>query len=287
MRFSQRIGKVAIDVPIQIEDISPELRNGIWNGIYICFLKDADLSRHWKSETLGIIAHLGHLNFFKLPVDELHEYGDDYIAWLKKWFFGQPWLATYDYVDWLANYGAFWKAWQPGQDRYDSAVRFRQFINKVLEKENSVYRFVDQHLAEVSNEHEVDEIEKAIKTDGFFSPVSMHISAAVKLMSDRVEPDFRNSIKESISAVESAAKIVTGNSSATLGDALKTLGREGELHPALRDAFFRLYGWTSDAEGIRHSMLEQSKLDLADARFMLIACSAFSNFLIDKSKTGS
>src|SRR5258708_2979163 len=67
---------------------------------------------------------------------------------------------------------------------------------------------------------------------------------------------------------------------ATLGDALKKLEEIGiSLHPALKSAFSQLYGYTSDASGIRHSLLAQSVLDLEDAKLMLVLCSAFVNFL--------
>ena len=49
-------------------------------------------------------------------------------------------------------------------------------------------------------------------------------------MSDRQRPDYRNSIKESISAVESIAQQLSGNNKATLDDALKILEKKGKLH---------------------------------------------------------
>lgn len=44
-----------------------------------------------------------------------------------------------------------------------------------------------------------------------------------------------------------------------------------------------MYGYTSDEDGIRHSLLEESTLKFMDAKFMLVSCSAFINFLIDKA----
>ena len=42
-------------------------------------------------------------------------------------------------------------------------------------------------------------------------------------MTDRKTPNYRNSIKESISAVEALCKIITENEKATLGKALKII----------------------------------------------------------------
>jgi hypothetical protein len=108
---------------------------------------------------------------------------------------------------------------------------------------------------------------------------------ALDLLADRKSPDYRNSIKESISAVEAICSLVAGSSSATLGQALKELEKKKsvDMHPALKGAFDKLYGYTSDAEGIRHALLKESNLDFEDAKFMLVSCSAFINYLRAKS----
>jgi hypothetical protein len=96
------------------------------------------------------------------------------------------------------------------------------------------------------------------------------------MLSDRSKPDYRNSIKEAISAVEATCRLVTGMEGATLGDALKKIP---DLHPALQKSFLALYGFTSDVGGIRHSLLDKPNLTYADAKFMLAACSAFVSYL--------
>jgi hypothetical protein len=78
--------------------------------------------------------------------------------------------------------------------------------------------------------------------------------------------------------------LITGNPKVTLGDALRQLENKiGTLHSALRNGFNSLYAYSSDAEGIRHGMLGESGLDVEDAKFMLIACSAFINYLAAKA----
>jgi hypothetical protein len=50
------------------------------------------------------------------------------------------------------------------------------------------------------------------------------------------------------------------------------------------EAFRKLYGYTSDEKGIRHSLLEEAaKVHAEDARFMIVACSAFVNLLFVKA----
>jgi hypothetical protein len=156
--------------------------------------------------------------------------------------------------------------------------------NQVFEEENYGYRFVDEHVTPITNEDEVDEIEEAISQP--LSGVREHLRQAVTLLSDRDEPDYRNAIKESISAVESLCMVITGDDGATLGQALDDIESNGdvEVHGAMTAAFKSLYGYTSDSDGIRHGLLDEDSLDHEDAKYMLVTCSAFVNYLIEKAR---
>lgn len=79
----------------------------------------------------------------------------------------------------------------------------------------------------------------------------------------------------------SLSRKVSQDDGATLGVILKELERSKKLHPALRSAFSSLYGYTSDADGIRHALLDAERLTKADARFMLVCCSAFVNYVVE------
>lgn len=55
------------------------------------------------------------------------------------------------------------------------------------------------------------------------------------------------------------------------------------MHPAFKESFKKLYGYASDEKGVRHALLEDpAKVDEADAHFMLITCSAFVNFTVQR-----
>jgi len=100
-------------------------------------------------------------------------------------------------------------------------------------------------------------------------------------LSDRKSPDYRNSIKESISAVESLVQKTVGKKG-TLGQLIEKIEEHFELHKALKKSFRELYGYTSDKDGIRHAMLDEPNLDFEDAKFMLVTCSAFINYVNGK-----
>ena len=112
-------------------------------------------------------------------------------------------------------------------------------------------------------------------------PVHAHLRRALELLADRNTPDYRNSIKESISAVESLAALTVGESG-TLGQLIKKLEQKIGLHPALGKAFNKLYGYTSDEGGIRHALADEETADFDHAKFMLVVCSAFVGFVLSK-----
>lgn len=153
--------------------------------------------------------------------------------------------------------------------------------NGVLESDLSTYRFVRRRITQITSEEEISEIDEALETP--IKPVRTHLENALKLFSDRKSPGYRNSIKESISAVEAICRLITKNKKATLGQALKEVENKVGMHGALKSAFSSLYGYTSSAEGIRHALLdEKASLSSEDAKFMLVSCSAFINYLVSK-----
>jgi hypothetical protein len=152
--------------------------------------------------------------------------------------------------------------------------------NAVLEGELSAYRFVGGRITEITSKREIAEIEEALEAAP--RPVALHLKTALERLADKKSPDYRNSIKESISGVEALCRLITGDPKATLGQAIKQIKTKVAIHPAMEKAFDSLYGYTSNEGGIRHALLEDPNLKFEDAKFMLVSCSAFINYLIAK-----
>src|SRR5262249_1603017 len=147
----------------------------------------------------------------------------------------------------------------------------------------SAYRFVGEILAPITSDLEVSTIEESMNLSDTFSGARSHIRHAVALFAQKPKPDYRNAVKEAMSAVESVVRIVTGSKKATVGDALRKLEEAKPMHPAFKQAMDKLYGYTSDEGGIRHSLIDLDKVDEVDAKFMIVTCSAFVNFCVQRS----
>jgi hypothetical protein len=159
-------------------------------------------------------------------------------------------------------------------------------INKILERELSAYRSINCQLVPISNESEIESIQLASKNSSSLgiAGVDEHLNTALRLLGKKPEPDYRNSIKESISALEGLCKVIAGEKSGGLDKALNKLSGLLPIHSALKTGFLNLYGYSSDEDGIRHPILENNSVGFAEAKFMLVACSAAINFIIDKSR---
>lgn len=276
MRFSERYGYKKVREIVQIDSIDEPLRNALWSllkvfvwdhmrastGIYGGYY----LSSGSNKEIRELCNRLW-FSYFKKPLDQLDDEWAKVHGQLRKYFFGCDWYEVYDFLEFVAtNY-----------ERYQFKDNFIASCNKTLEKEISAYRFVDGLISRITEQQEVDEIERALETA--LGPVRTHLRRALELLSSREAPDYRNSIKESISSVESLAAIAVGADKGTLGQLIKRLEDEIQLHPALRTAFSSLYGYTSDEGGIRHALMESENVRFEDAKFFLVVCSAFINFV--------
>ncbi|AYM99371.1 hypothetical protein [Chryseobacterium sp. 3008163] len=68
-----------------------------------------------------------------------------------------------------------------------------------------------------------------------------------------------------------------------MGGALDKIKGKLKIHSALERGFKQIYGYTSDTDGIRHALTEDNNCDFEDAKFMLVSCSAFINYLVIKA----
>lgn len=270
--FSQRNGYTPLPSNMEPETASAELRATFWNYL------DATISSRVSLDT---VTYMLWAYLYKLPADARPSrpgtYGLSYgPAWeeVRKKILSGPWFTVYDHVEYFVQ----------NFEEIDANV-----INQILEGECAAYRLVNGQVIQITEQRELDEVRQASESGGKYAAVAAHIQRAVELLSDRRNPDYRNSIKESISAIESVAKVVTGDQKAELGKVLSTLEKKGKINGALKSGFSAIYGWTSDQHGIRHAMTELSSVTQEDAKLFLVMCSAFANYLkaIDLSDASS
>lgn len=272
LSFSQMKGLEPIKKEFQSESMDDDLRNSLWNALMEFYWSQAEphISDDRKMENLFESIWK---DYFKLPIDTMSWHSHENISTIKSYFFSKAWNKVYDILQFIVN---------TYKDDFINE-KCMKLCNVYLEREFSSYRCVGGIITPITSEEEMSAIKEALSYD-FLKPVKTHLKSALGFLSDKKNPDYRNSIKESISAVESICKLITGKFGATLGDALKEIEKKIEIHGALKSAFSKLYGYTSDKEGIRHALMDKPDLNFEDAKFMLVACSTFINYLVVKSE---
>lgn len=268
--FSEKYGYSKGREAIQLEDLDNPTRKRIWNLLGNFYTRGSYgkaseedqnfLENIWDRHYKETIDHLK-----SLKKGQIYRHAREIVL-------SNHWYLVYDFIQATLRYY-----------HEDSLIEwFIEKCNKVLEDEKCGYRILGKLITPITSPEEISEIDKSLEYP--YTPISTHIEKALTLMSDRTNPDYPNSIKESISAVESLCNIIVRNPNSTLGQAIKKLEDAGvELHPALVKGFSNLYGWTNDEDGVRHAMMEMSTVDQDDARYMLVTCSAFVNYLIAES----
>lgn len=276
--FSQRMGLKPNKRGMQLEGMDQALRNRLWNALDIRYWSRVRIVgqgpfAHYETDSVNrLYGDLIDL-YFKKPLDAFEDNYPDVLKSFREYFFKCEWYDVYSFIEFVAQ----------RYQKKDVNDKFMRQCNTILEEEMSGYRFIGGQIVPISSEVEMEEIEEALENTSPLGGVNTHLKTALKLMADRENPDYRNSIKESISAVEATCKLITGDENASLGQALKKIKKEITIKPALKKAFDALYGYTNTEDGVRHGSPNEANISLEDARFMLVSCSAFVNYLIVKA----
>lgn len=127
----------------------------------------------------------------------------DKLRRIRNLFLEFTWHKVYSFLEFLA----------PLLEHFLSFIDFIDECNSIFERENSAYRFVNGLITPITSELEISSIKKVLdETD----EAAVHIESALILLSNREKNQARESIAQSISAVEAIAKKVVGKNAATL-----------------------------------------------------------------------
>lgn len=270
-KFSERIGLVK-PREISIDKIDIELRNTLWNFV-VMILNTCDRYIYPWIEFSKIL----YVHFFKLPIDEISPFNTTARGKLFDKYRLLKWFEVYDFIEITLQH------LNELLNNHNND-KLELLLNELLEREFSGYRSINLKIVPIINSSEIGSIREAIGNSKFqYVTISEHISKALNYLSKKPHGDYQNSIKESISAVEGVCKIIATTRSGGIKEALTILSSKINIHPALKEGYLKIYGYTSDEDGIRHPMLEDKKVGFAEAKYMLVSCSAFVNYIIDNS----
>lgn len=195
-----------------------------------------------------------------------------------------PWYHFYDVVEHVGQQLIRQQSDDPFSElpQEFSFEIYRERVNRVFEDadigwrlapDGSLVRFRPAALERRMNATEAD------LTDDF-EPARAHYRKAVRYLYERpLDPE--NSVKEIVSAVESAARVLYPGSS-TLGTAVKAMRAEARLPAGLVSTIEKYYAFASGAPAVRHGSPHKSTLRLEEAELSLHIGIAIIRYLVSR-----
>ena len=275
LTFSQAYGYEELPRPLKLEEIDRESRVKLWNQFYnhLVSIIDDDTGLFLEEEHAAreVFCFL-HTDFLVLPVNAFVLDSERLVYEYESMFMNDPFNEVFDLLLAVMRH--------PGCPQ-----TFSESVSQVF-KECRLAYVLDvgppPTIYPSATPQEGENILRAnaeLSGDGLVGAVS-HLQQAADCVN---RGDHSGAVRESIHAVESTARHFDPNAK-SLNPALKALEDGGNLHPALKGAFSKLYGYASDEQGIRHALIDnpQANVDQDEAVFMLGACASFSSYLARK-----
>ena len=280
LTFSQREGKAPLPEPLQAGKLSKDFKNRIWFiiGTHITncshklgdyFVKNED-GYFWE---MFIFSY--HANILKIPYDEVVKRPDKVREWVREMIFKKESHEIITFLECMLRL--------PSIPKYlsNNIENFFKFAPYFIDRSDTPVAIIPSTSEEAkeSSKKSLDNINQSKLTGA-----KSHLQKAAQELNAQ---NFSNSMRESIHAVASAARQIDPKASKDLSPALNSLEKHGILkHPALKEAFKKLYGYTSDEKGIRKPLVSKKSADVGfdEAIFMYGVCVTFVDYLVSKQR---
>ena len=274
LTFSQAQGYEGLPGPLALGEISEDARLDLWDllhrsaigGLAYPYPVLAKIRIEWRN-----IAPKLHRDFSKIPLDQFDSrslaFSELYRKGILEYF---PFNRVFDFLQIVMRHD-------------ECPPDFVEAVQEIFESRQLAYR-IDTNgpptILPMATKQEGEAISEAISTfqkEGLGGPET-HLRQSAEHIN---QGNWSDSIRESVHAVESIARILAPKATNSLKPALDALERKHPIHPALKLGFERIYGYTSDEEGIRHPLLDSSESPSGrdEAVFMLGSCASFASYL--------
>ena len=275
LTFSQVQGYEELPALLKLEELPSEARTQIWNIFYI-FINDtktpfANVGADWRD-----ILFAKYVRLDELPVDEWDDSFEYHRRTLRYSIENLLFSQVFDLIQFVIRHAMCPPEFINAMKRTFAYCRLAYTID--TGKPPTIIPAVTE-----AEGNSIVESLQVLRRGGLGASAS-HLRNAAECINNN---DWAGSTRESIHAVESVARQLAPESPDSLRGALASLEKGQTLHPALKEAFNKLYGYTSDEQGIRHALLDRStaEVDMDEAVFMLGACASFASYLWRKHAT--
>jgi len=277
--FSQRYRYEPLPAPMQLEQLSDDLRRRIWSVLYdwLVGARSPAMYGYFFSGTEDRFIQRVLSEHRRKPEDEIDTDYEQVLRDFKSTVLQGRFNIVLDLLEIIINERNF-------------GVRFAGEVKDVFELCGAPY-WLDishkpHHFHPRTSQDQGQATQQAVQTlhENHMDGATTHLRQAVEHVN---AGQYADSISDSIHAVASVARKIDPKANRKLSSALDSLERAGVLkHRALKRALSQLYGYASNEQGIRHELVDQSAADvgLDEAMFMYGACASFAAYLASKHR---
>lgn len=150
-----------------------------------------------------------------------------------------------------------------GSDEYEVVTpksQVQEYITRELQllflEENLAFEFSNGLVRRRGRRNTADQVERAglVLGDPRLSAARRHFNKALKYFRNAFDPDYENTVKEAVCAVEATARVLFPSGGSTLGDVVKSItgSDAGQLPKPIANTFHGLYGFRNGGQGVGH-----------------------------------
>lgn len=283
LTFSQRKGRAPLPEPMRLEHISKDFRHLVWLAVDNSIKRELRIHPNFgyyyyeRNSSMYLIISEYTIKVLHWPHDHIKHEHHEHQELLREKIIEKNYDQVLTLVEFILRHNHC-----PQQLKEELVNAFKEVpLAYTVQTINGLPTVVPR-----SSEESSAATQQAIETIEQKGPAGAktHLHDAVEAINEK---RYADAVRESIHAVESVARTIDPNASKALGPALTSLEKAGVLnHRALQEAFSKLYGYTSDENGIRHALLDGGTADvnLDDAVFMFGACASFAAYLVNRHK---
>lgn len=274
LTFSEANGYEDIPGPLKLEELPKEARIQIWNVFYNHLFWEDDLPFSTEEESVYTarlkIVNAIYLDYFILPLDDWNRYEPKHKkTQLRRYIEKQRFNKVFDLIQFVMRHSEC----RPG---FISNMKEAFVLSKLA---YTIDKGPPPIILPATTREEGNALLESLQTlrKAGLSGGESHLRKASSCIN---QGNWAESIKESIHAVESVTRMLAPKTK-RLELVLKSIEKDGRFHPALKEAFVKLYSFASDEPGIRHALKDQTEANVGidEAIFMLGACASFASYL--------
>ena len=280
LTFSQREGKAPLPEALQLGKLTRKFKNNIWYvfesdmGKYTyCSIDDWNQSleeNYWSNLIFSYQFDVLEISHMEIAANL--EYSEH---WLENLIFKKEYHEILNLIEYMFNFKGV------DQSLLYEIEQCMKLTPYLIDRSSEPVRIIPT-TSEEMKETVKQSLENINKSELIGAKSHLH-KAAQELNNE----NYSGAIRESIHAVESVVRKINPKKQNHFASALDLLENKKMIkHRALKEAFKKLYDYTSDEKGIRHPLIEEEAADVGfnEAIFMYAACVAFVDYLVSKQR---